>query len=97
MIMGSEISLGLNATFSPTEIAYRLFRLSFFLLFSTMCAITSALTAARQCKLNMSSNFSCIFAWFMFATEACFALFISLRFSENFRKIKSAKRASADQ
>ena len=61
---------------------------SFFLLFST---ITSALTAARQCKLNMSSNSSSVFAWFMYATETHFALFISLRFSENFREIKSAK------
>jgi len=62
-----------------------------------MCAIASALTAARQCKLNMSSNSSSIFIWFMYATEAHFALFISLKFSENFREIESAKRASADQ
>jgi len=80
-----------------TKIAYRLFCHSFFLLFSTMCAITSALTAARQCKLNMSSNSSSIFARFMYETEAHFALFIFLRFSENFREIKSVKRASADQ
>jgi len=94
--MGSEISLGLHATLSLTEIAYRLFRYSFFLLFSTMCTITSALAAARQCKLNMSSNSLSIFAWLMFATEARFALFISLRFSENFTEIKRARRASAD-
>jgi len=87
------------------EIANRLFRHSFFLLFNTMCAITSALTAAKQYKLNMLSNSSSIFAWFMYATEAHFALFISLRFSENFRKIleiwgkaqrESARRPKSD-
>jgi len=51
--------------------------------------------ANQTCRriLHLFLRGLCMYA----ATEAHFALFISLRFSENFREIKSAKRASADQ